>query len=412
VRVTGPYVDILRRPGAARFTAAAFVARLPISMVALGIVLMVSELRGSYALAGIVAAAYTVSSALINPLGSRAVDRWGQLRVVRVLVTVHALTLLLLAWSAVAGWSPAVLVALAVISGATQPATGALVRARWAHALGPDNRLRTAFAFEGVLDELIFIVGPPLATFLAVALGAPAPVVAAAFFVSVGSALLIVQKSTEPPILARGNTRAEPLFRRPGFLVVLIAMATTGGIFGSIDVVVVAAADEAGTRLAAGIVLALYAVGSMASGLVLGARSHRRDDRRLPLSFLVYAAFLALTTIAFALTGNLVALGVVGLVCGLAVSPVLITAFALTERIAPAQRLTEGLTWCVSAIALGVAIAAAVSGAVVDQGGSRAGFVVTITAGFATLIAAAAGFPALRASVEPPPGVGADGSRE
>ena len=70
--------------------AAAFIARIPISMVALGIVLMVSELRGSYALAGIVAAAYTISSALLNPMGSRAVDRWGQLRVVRILVAVHA----------------------------------------------------------------------------------------------------------------------------------------------------------------------------------------------------------------------------------------------------------------------------------------------------------------------------------
>ena len=88
--MTGPYLEILRRPGAARFTAAAFIARIPISMVALGIVLMVSELRGSYALAGIVAAAYTISSALLNPMGSRAVDRWGQLRVVRILVAVHA----------------------------------------------------------------------------------------------------------------------------------------------------------------------------------------------------------------------------------------------------------------------------------------------------------------------------------
>lgn len=412
MRLFSPYAEILRHPGAARFSGAAFLARLPISMVGLGIVLMVSALRGSYAEAGAVAAAYTVANALIAPLGSRGVDRWGQRPVVMVLVAVHALALLGLVAATVAGWGIAALLATAIVAGAAQPATGALVRARWAVALGDHPSLRTAFAFESVLDELIFIVGPPLATILAVALGAPAPVVAAVLFVSVGSALLVVQKSTEPPILPRNDARAAPLFRRPGFLVVLIAMAATGGIFGSIDVVVVAAADEAGIRLAAGLVLALYAVGSMVSGLVLGARSHRRDDRLLPRNFLIYAACLALTTVAFALAGNLVALGVVGLVCGLAVSPVLITAFALTERIAPAQRLTEGLTWCVSAIALGVAIAAAVSGAVVDQGGSRAGFVVTITAGFATLVAAAVGLPALRASVASPPVVGADGSRE
>ncbi|MDP5094264.1 MAG: hypothetical protein NWQ12_00180, partial [Candidatus Nanopelagicales bacterium] len=160
--IAGPYADLLRRPGAARFTSAAFIARLPISMVGLGIVLMISALRDSYAVAGVVAAAYTVSAALINPLGARAVDRWGQLRIVRVLVTVHVLGLLVLAYAAVADAPAWLLLVIAIAAGGSQPATGALVRARWAHLLGGDGRLRTAFAFEGVLDELIFIVGPPL----------------------------------------------------------------------------------------------------------------------------------------------------------------------------------------------------------------------------------------------------------
>ncbi|MGA0980248.1 MAG: MFS transporter, partial [Candidatus Nanopelagicales bacterium] len=197
--IAGPYAEILRQPGAGRFTTAAFIARLPISMVGLGIVLMVSELRGSYALAGILAAAYTVSAALLNPLGSRAVDRWGQRRVVRLLVIVHVAGLVTLALATVNAASPVVLAALAIVSGATQPATGALVRARWAHVLGGDRRLRTAFAFEGVLDELIFVVGPPLATFLAVALSAPAPVVASAILVAIGSLLLLIQRASEPP---------------------------------------------------------------------------------------------------------------------------------------------------------------------------------------------------------------------
>jgi MFS family permease len=220
-------------------------------MVALGIVLMVSELRGSYALAGIVAAAYTISSALINPLGSRAVDRWGQWRVVRLLVAVHAVTLLLLAWAAVNGWGSWALVALAIVSGATQPATGALVRARWAHALGPTMKLRTAFAFEGVLDELIFIVGPPLAAFLAVALSAPAPVIASAVLVTLGSSLLIVQRSTEPPATGMRRTAGGHPLRRTGVPSVLLVLIAIGGVFGSIDVATVAMADEAGQRLAA-----------------------------------------------------------------------------------------------------------------------------------------------------------------
>ncbi len=175
MRFVGPYADILKIPGAASFSAAAFIARLPIAMVGLGIVLMVSAVRGSYAQAGAIAAVYTVSSALVSPLGSRAVDRWGQRRVVRILVVVHASALALLALLTTAAWPFAILLAVAVIAGATQPATGALVRARWANLLADDHRLGTAFAFESLLDELIFVVGPPLATILAPAVTPPAP---------------------------------------------------------------------------------------------------------------------------------------------------------------------------------------------------------------------------------------------
>ncbi|MBM3686201.1 MAG: MFS transporter [Actinobacteria bacterium] len=399
MRVTGPYVDILRRPGAARFTAAAFVARLPISMVALGIVLMVSELRGSYALAGVVAAAYTVSSALINPLGSRAVDRWGQLRVVRVLVTVHAVTLLLLAWSAVAGWSPAALIALAVISGATQPATGALVRARWAHALGPDNRLRTAFAFEGVLDELIFIVGPPLATFLAVALSAPAPVIAAAALVAVGSTLLLAQRSTEPPAAGRPTSSGGHPLRRTGMPAVLIVLVAIGGVFGSIDVATVALADDADRRALAGLILAAYAAGSMASALVVGARSSSSSDARLPRVLLLASLALLAVTLPLLLRPGLLAFGILAFVAGLAVSPVLITCFTLVEVLVRPSEITEGLSWAISSIGIGVAASAAGAGWLIDQAGPQAGLLVTLGAACLVAVVALAGHGRVRRGV-------------
>ena len=388
MRATGPYLEILRRPGAAKFTAAAFLARIPISMVALGIVLMVSELRGSYALAGIVAAAYTISSALLNPMGSRAVDRWGQMRVVRILVAVHALSLLLLAWASVAGADSLVLVALAIVSGSTQPATGALVRARWAHLLGPDIRLRTAFAFEGVLDELIFVIGPPLATFLAVALSAPAPVVASAVLVSLGATLLLVQRGTEPPVTGARRTGSGHPLRRMGVPSVLVVLVAIGGVFGSVDVATVALADEAGQRAAAGLILAAYAAGSMASALVLGSRSGSASDDRLPRQLLIASLALLIVTLPLLLRPTLLALALLVLLAGLAVSPVLITGFSLVEALVLPTQITEGLSWAISAIGLGVAASAAGTGWLVDRAGPQAGFLVTL--GSAVLVAAVA----------------------
>lgn len=357
-------------------------------MVALGIVLMVSELRGSYALAGSVAAAYTVASALLNPLGSRAVDRWGQLRVVRILVTVHAASLLLLAWATVSTASSLALLGLAVLAGSTQPATGALVRARWAHLLGQDIRLRTAFAFEGVLDEFIFVVGPPLATFLAVALSAPAPIVVSAALVAVGSTLLLVQRGTEPPPTGGHRAAAGHPLRRVGVPSVLVVLLAIGGVFGSIDIATVALADEAGQRVAAGIILAAYAAGSMASALVLGSRSGAATDARLPRLLLVASLALLVVTLPLLLRPSLVALGFLVLLAGLAVSPVLITGFSLVEALVQPAQITEGLSWAISAIGLGVAASAAGTGWLVDRAGPQAGFLVTL--GSATVVAAVA----------------------
>jgi predicted MFS family arabinose efflux permease len=358
-------------------------------MVGLGIVLMISAQRGSYALAGAVAAAYTVSAALLNPLGSRAVDRFGQSRVVRVLVLVHVIGLAALAWLAMADAAAWILVVVAVIAGGSQPATGALVRARWAHLLGTDNKLRTAFAFEGVLDELIFIVGPPLAAFLAVAVSAPAPVIASAMLVAVGSTLLLVQRGTEPPSRppAPRAERTHPI-RHPGVVAVLVVLMAAGGVFGSVDIATVAVADEAGNRAAAGIVLALYALASMASALVLGSRSSTRSPQSLPRLFLIAGLALLIATLPLALQPSLIALGGLVLLAGLAVSPVLISAFSLVETLVPPVQITEGLSWAISAIGLGVAASAAGTGWIIDRSGTGAGFLVTISC--ATLVAVTA----------------------
>ena len=394
VSLLGPYARILRHPGAARFSAAAFIARLPIAMVGLGIVLLVSAVTGSYGEAGVVTAAFAVSAAFVNPIGSHFVDRWGQLRVVSLLAGLHAALLIMLAYAVLERWPLPLAIALSALSGATQPATGALVRARWAVALGNEPSLQTAFAFESILDELIFILGPPLAAFVAVSVAPAAPLVICAALVAVGCGLLVIQRSTQPPTATRGPQHRGSLLRSPALAVVLLTLLSIGAVFGSIDVVVVAAADEAGARTMAGIVLATYAIGSMVAAIVVGARMP--SPELLPRRLLLATCGLVVVTVPLVVMTSLLGIGLMVLLAGLAVSPVLITSFALVERIVPARRLTEGLTWATSAIGLGVAMSAALAGWLVDAGGSRAGFAVTTAAALLTLAATALGQRALR----------------
>src|SRR4051795_7411634 len=88
-----PYRRVLGMPGALAFSASGLVARFPISMVSLGIVLLVSTRTGSYSLAGSVSAAYLVANAAFAVPQARLIDRLGQSRVLPVSVSTFAVGL-------------------------------------------------------------------------------------------------------------------------------------------------------------------------------------------------------------------------------------------------------------------------------------------------------------------------------
>src|SRR5881392_4101471 len=72
-RPASPYLEILRLPGALPFSAAGFLARMPMSMFSLGTVLLVAATTGRYGLAGLVAAAGSVGYALGAPQIARLI---------------------------------------------------------------------------------------------------------------------------------------------------------------------------------------------------------------------------------------------------------------------------------------------------------------------------------------------------
>ena len=73
-------------------------------------------------------------------------------------------------------------------------------------------------------------------------------------------------------------------------------------------------------------------------------------------------------------------------VSGVAISPTFITAFGLIERRVPAAMLTEGVTWVMTGIGIGMALGAFASGWVVDNFGAQNGFWVSVAAGTVSLL--------------------------
>lgn len=371
----GPYIQVLRRPGAARFSAAGMLARMQMSMAGLGAVMLLSAERGSFAIAGTVSSIYALSAAAISPQISRLIDINGQRKVVPKQLLLHVPAIAAMIAVAVLTDMTWPIFALAFLAGASQPIIGPLVRTRWSAMLAGDPALRTAFAWESLIDEAVFIIGPPLATILALQLFPAAALVLATTFLIVGTLLLLTQRSTEPSPSGRSKGRGgKPAIALPGVAGIAAIFALVGGIFGSFEVTTVAFAKEAGHSGVAGLLLALYALGSLLAGLVFGVANIKSS---LLKQFGVSIAVLAVVTLPMPFLPNVWFVGGGLMVAGVACSPALISGMSLVERIVPAHRLTETMSWTGSGMAVGIAMATPLAGIVIDDRGASDAYWVT-----------------------------------
>jgi len=378
------YRRVLTRPGAALFSATATLGRLPLSMAGLGIVLLVSERSGSYGYAGSISAVYVLAAAPFAPAHGRWADRYGQAPVLVVSGLAYSLgmTSLLLVIDADAGGPWPYL--CAVLAGMATPQTGSMARARWSAMLPDKGRLNTAFAIEAVLDEVVFIVGPVLVTVLTLHVADRSGLVAATVAAVVGCLLLAAQHRTAPPI-SRHHTGPRPPIGWTALGPVVMASVGIGTLFGSTEVIVVAFTDEQGQSGAAGVVLAIWAGGSLIAGVGVGAVAGPSDPlRRLRITLLA----LSLLFIPLLFLPNTLLLAIGMFLAGLMISPTMIAATNLVERHVPPSRLTEGLAWTSTGLSIGVAPGAAVAGWIIDHHGASAGFLVPLAAGLAASVVA------------------------
>jgi len=382
------YRKIFQAPGTKGFASAAFFARLPFAMVPIGIVAMLSQTSGEYWLAGAVSATWALTNALVAPQISRLIDRRGQTPVVipTTLLSVAAFAVLIAA--ANQDWPSWILFASAFLA-AFMPSMPAMVRARWTEVFRDQPELNTAFAFESALDELVYIAGASLSVGLAVALFPEAGMVTSTLLLALGTAAFILQRATEPKVrVQEGAVPHRSAIRLRAVQIITLALVFVGATFATAEVTVVAITEKLGQPNAATLVIGVYALGSFIVGLVLGAINAKLALHR---QLLIAVAVLAVTALPLLIADSVWQLAVTVFLSGIAISPTFITAFGLIERRVPESVLTEGVTWVMTGIGIGMALGAFVSGWVVDTFGAENGFWVSVAAATTTVVIIALG---------------------
>ena len=385
----GAYRQVLGSREARAFTAAGFLARLPMSMTGLGIVMLVSITSGSYGRAGLVTAVAVMTTAVASPVWGRLIDRIGQAPVLIAAAIIYNVSVGALIATVLLG-APLALTLLAALGvGLGFSSAGACVRARWSHRYHGDPLLNTAFSWEAVLDEVVFIVGPVLATFLATALHPTLGLATGAVVGLIGAIALAGQRASEPPRVASEHGRRPSASRLdPRVLVpISLACAALGMLFGGMEVVIIAFADQAGILQYAGVILMCWAGGSLVAGVVTGTIAWTASPAK---RFRIGAVLLALSLAPLPFVTHPLPTAALLILSGLTVAPTLIASVAVTQSLVPADRLTEALGWTSMGLAGGVGLGAAALGRVIDAGGAQAGFYGVIVAGLVLVLAALA----------------------
>ena len=369
------YGEVLRVPHVAALVAATLLARFPIGINALAVVLYLRESTGSFAVAGVVAGSLAAGSGVGAPVQGRLVDRFGQRRVLVPLGFLHAVALGALVLAGESAAATAVLVVFGLLAGFAIPPTSSVLRSMWPSLLRDRPELvQPAYALDSVLIELIFILGPLITGLITLILSPQAALIVSAVSVIVGTltfTALPPSREWQPEREARAGLLGA--LGSPGVRSLVLISLPAGVGIGILEVAIPAFADASGARELAGVLLAVWSLGSAAGGLAYGALPNRPPLER---THLIVAGILPLSFLPLALAPSMAVMALLVIPAGMFLAPLLATRNELVGRVAPPGARTEAYTWPVTAFVGGISIGAAAAGLLVEGPGWRVAFLV------------------------------------
>ena len=368
------YRAVLSLPGAAAFFAAAAVARLGVAMTILGVLWAARGATGSFASAGVTTAVFALADAAAGPQVARLVEDRGQRRVLPWSSAVFVIAVSGLIVGAGLRLPLAALALMAGAAGASVPQVGSFSAARWRHAVRTPDQVAAALSLEAALNDVTHLCGPILVTTTSAVLYPAAGLTVAGSLVAVGMTAFIWQRRSEPPAHAGGDRRlVDRRLLTPAIAALFGVNMSMGFFFGAAPVAIAAFAFAHHGPALAGPIAAASSLTSLSAGLVYGARPQRRQP---VTDILIVSSLLVLGTAALSVAPNVPAMFIGYAVVGGAVAPILIPSAVLLQRTTDPRVYTQANTWMNSASAVGIAVAAPLTGLAVQIGGWRLGFLI------------------------------------
>jgi len=367
--------------------AAQLTARFPNGMISLGILLHIEHVTGSYGAAGLVLAATSVGQAVSGPVTSRWMGIWGMRRVLTITLVVCSLAITALA---LVETIVPMYMALGLIAGLAWPPVQSAVRTIYPKMVN-SRQLTPLFSFDASLQEVIWIVAPVVITVVATQVGTVQALLLIVAILLSGGAWFILSPEVGRVRIPRSRRRLGKVLAKPPVLLATVIGFLLIGACAAVEAGVVATFDHGG--LEAGIVLAIFSIGSLTGGLSFG---------HIPIGPWAMARRLAIVTIGLSLTVvslNIFWLGGTLFLAGIGIAPALAVLFAMTSASVKFSETPEAYGWIGTGQLIGAAAGSAVAGFLIDGTGpegaywAAAGFALV---GTAVAMACVRAFPDLR----------------
>ena len=375
------YAEVLRVPHVAALVAATLLARFPIGINALALILYLREQSGSFAVAGVVAGGLAAGAGVGAPVQGRLVDSFGQRRVLVPLAGVHAAALGGVVGLAELGAPGAALTACSFSAGFAIPPMSSVLRSMWPVLLRERPALlQPAYALDSVLIELIFILGPLLTAVLAAGVSPASALIVSAISVITGTVAFTAQapsRAVEPDRDATREAGRLGALASPGVRSLILTSLPAGIGIGMCEVALPAFSDAKGAAELAGVLLAVWSLGSAAGGLIYGALPNRPPLGRLHL---MVSALLPLGLLPLAAASSVPVMAVLVIPAGMFIAPLLASRNELIGWVAPPGARTEAYTWPVTAFVGGIAIGSALAGTIIEAESWRLAFLTAAAA--------------------------------
>jgi MFS family permease len=372
----GTYTAILKAPGVIRVVISQLVARFPFGMMSLAFVMHIEHVHGSYAIAGIALAAETIGAAISGPLLSRKIGSWGVKLVIMTSATISGLAMV-----AIAAFDspPLVMIALAALVGLTSPPIQAAVRTIYP-TLVPRKQLTTLFSLDATAQEMIWVVGPLLATILAAQVSTGFAVFVMAALQVFGAIMFLSNREVKTVVIPKSTTKMGGVLKNKIVIVNVILGMLLIGSFSGIEVGSVAILDN---KALAGAVIAALSLGSLFGGVFLGPRARTRWALSKYLVIILVGYGLVFLNPTDALW-----MGICFFIAGIGIAPALGVLGAIVATSLKMSETAEAYGWIATGQLMGFAAGAALAGIAIETVSPESALLIAAVFGVATLMVA------------------------